>query len=170
MLGLESSLWSELRHAYGAATDIPGLLRQLSSFPGESSYREEPWFTLWSSLCHQGDVYSASFASVPHIVSALTVDPLRASMSFFLLPASIEVARESAHVVVPSSLSGAYHNAIAQLPLLAGAAAQPDWNESICTAALAATAVATGNHKIARLLMETEQSDIEDVLNWLRSR
>jgi len=170
MLALDSLFWSELRHAYGGATDIPALLRQLSSFPSESSYQDEPWLTLWSSLCHQGDVYSASFASVPHIVSALTADPLRASMSYFLLPASIEVARESKGIVVPTSLSSAYHMAIAQLPSLAGAAAHQSWNESICTSALAATAVATGNHKIARLLLETDHSDIQDVLDWLQSR
>ncbi|HEU4670565.1 MAG TPA: hypothetical protein VFR91_07640 [Dyella sp.] len=170
MLALESSFWSELRHAYGAATDIPALLGQLASYPDERSYQDEPWFTLWSSLCHQGDIYSASFAAVPHIVQALAANTSRASVSYFLLPASIEVARDSANAVVPPSLSVAYFAALAQLPVLAGAAARPDWDESLCTSALAATAAATGNHQTARLLLETEQSDIPEVLNWLQSR
>ena len=170
MLALESPFWSELQHAYGGASDIPALLRQLSSFPSESSYQDEPWFTLWSSLCHQGDVYSASFAAVPHIVGVLANDPGRASMSYFLLPASVEVARESKGILVPSSLSTAYSTALAQLPSLAAAAAQPAWNESFCTSALAATAVATGNHQTARLLLETGHSDIPEVLDWLQSR
>ena len=170
MLALESPFWSELRHAYGAASDIPALLSQLTSFPGETSYKDEPWFTLWSSLCHQGDIYPASFAAVPHIVGALAANPSRASMSYFLLPASIEVARASGSIVVPPSLATAYFAALAQLPMLAGAAAHPAWNESLCTAALAATAAATGNHQTARLLLETEQSDIPEVINWLQSR
>jgi len=170
MLALESPFWSELQHAYGYASDIPALLRQLSSFPNESSYQDEPWFTLWSSLCHQGDVYSASFAAVPHIVGALATDPVRASMGYFLLPASIEVARESKGIVVPVSLSVAYSAALVQLPSLAAAAAQPGWNESICTSALAAIAVATGNYQTARLLLDTEHSDIPEVLDWLQSR
>ncbi len=170
MLALDSPFWSELRHAYGVASDIPALLSQLTSYPNEASYQDEPWFTLWSSLCHQGDIYSASFAAVPHIVETLTADPSRASMSFFLLPASIEVARASSKIVVPTSLANSYFAALAKLPMLAGAAAQPGWSESLCTSALAATAAATGNHQTAQLLLETEQSDIPEVINWLQSR
>ena len=108
--------------------------------------------------------------NVDHIVGVLANDPGRASMSYFLLPASVEVARESKGILVPSSLSTAYSTALAQLPSLAAAAAQPAWNESVCTSALAATAVATGNHQTARLLLETGHSDIPEVLDWLQSR
>lgn len=170
MLALESPSWSELRHAYGAATDTPALLSQLTGYPSEASCQDEPWFTLWSSLCHQGDVYSASFAAVPHIVQALAANASRASVSYFLLPASIEVARASINAVVPPSLSVAYFAALAQVPVLSAAAARTDWDESLCTSALAATAAATGNHQTARLLLETEPSDIPEVINWLQSR
>jgi len=67
MLSLESPRWSELTHAYGCASDIPALLRQLMAV-SDANADEEPWFTLWSALAHQGDVYSASFAAVPHVV------------------------------------------------------------------------------------------------------
>jgi len=170
MLGLDNPFWSELRHAYGEASDIPGLLSQLAGYPSEASYQDEPWFTLWSSLCHQGDVYPASFAAVPHIVRALAIDPARASMSYFLLPASIEVARASGGITAPPSLENSYFKALAQLPMLAAAAAKPGWDSSTCTAALAAMAAATGNHQTAQLLLETEQSDIPAVVNWLQSR
>jgi hypothetical protein len=170
MLALEDPLWSELQHAYGAASDIPSLLRQLADYPSEANYQAEPWFTLWSSLCHQGDVYSASFAAVPHIIEALAANPARASLSYFLLPASIEVARTSTSAVVPPALEQAYRAALAQLPLLGASVAQPDWNQSLCTAALAATAAATGNHQVAQLLLETEPNDIPAVIEWLQSR
>ena len=49
MLSLESPRWSELEHAYGQASDIPPLLRQLQDLPG-SVGQSEPWFTLWGSL------------------------------------------------------------------------------------------------------------------------
>lgn len=64
LFSLESSRWSELEHTYGQASDIPSLLKQLVEVP-DSSDNKEPWFPLWSSLAHQGDVYSASFAAVP---------------------------------------------------------------------------------------------------------
>jgi hypothetical protein len=69
-LPLDSPRWSELDHAYGKAAGIPALLRHLESFP-PSSPDDEPWFSLWSALAHQGDVYPASFAAVPHVVRAL---------------------------------------------------------------------------------------------------
>lgn len=52
--------WSQLTHAYGPADDIPALLDQLASDP-----TSERWTDLWSALCHQGSVYSASFAALP---------------------------------------------------------------------------------------------------------
>lgn len=56
--------WADLTHAYGSAQDIPGLLEQAT--PDSTS---PVWTELWSRLCHQGTVYSASFAALP----ALTV-------------------------------------------------------------------------------------------------
>lgn len=52
--------WSQLRHAYGPADDIPGLLARV-----EPDMRSPLWTDLWSRLCHQGTVYSASFAALP---------------------------------------------------------------------------------------------------------
>ena len=56
MLSLDDTQWAELSHAYGRASDIPALLRQLYALP-HASGQEEPWFSLWSALAHQGDVY-----------------------------------------------------------------------------------------------------------------
>lgn len=58
MLPLDSPRWSELEHAYGAAGDVPALLRKLGDAPS-SANDAEPWFSLWSSLAHQGEVFSA---------------------------------------------------------------------------------------------------------------
>jgi hypothetical protein len=69
MLPLNSDKWSELQDAYGPATNIPELLQQLSLDPRpKRNYTEEPWFSLWSALCHQGDIFTASYAAVPHII------------------------------------------------------------------------------------------------------
>jgi hypothetical protein len=57
MIDLDDPCWQKLSHAYGSAADIPELLRQLARETGRKpAYDSEPWFTLWSSLCHQGDV------------------------------------------------------------------------------------------------------------------
>jgi hypothetical protein len=52
--------WSELRDAYGPATEVPDLLAAASADDGRGV-----WDDLWSRLCHQGTVYSASYAALP---------------------------------------------------------------------------------------------------------
>ncbi|MFE2017737.1 hypothetical protein ACFW9O_06720 [Streptomyces sp. NPDC059499] len=53
--------WSQLRHAYGPAGDIPDLFACLNG--GKED--EKVWHDLWSALCHQGTVYEASYAALP---------------------------------------------------------------------------------------------------------
>jgi len=55
--------WSTFRHAYGDASDVPALLDGLSPDPNDDS-----WGEVWSRLCHQGTVYSASFAALPRLL------------------------------------------------------------------------------------------------------
>lgn len=57
--------WADLRHAYGAAGDVPALLTVLS--PDASA---PVWEELWSRLCHQGTVYTASFAALPLLLES----------------------------------------------------------------------------------------------------
>lgn len=114
MLSLDSAEWSKLSHAYGAASDIPELLRQLESLPS-SEGRDQPWFSLWSSLAHQGDVYSASFAAVPHVVAYLSAAPTKAGYSFFQFPAWVEICCAKHGIEVPTELAPAYWEAIAKL-------------------------------------------------------
>ncbi len=116
MLSLESRRWSDLQHAYGQASDIPALLKQLADVP-DSSDNKEPWFTLWSSLAHQGDVYSASFAAVPHIVAALASAPLKADFTYFQFPAWVEICRKKGGVPVPEDIAPSYFEALSRLPL-----------------------------------------------------
>jgi hypothetical protein len=66
MLTLDSPKWCELYHAYGPASDIPRLLMRLRTCPDEDT-----WDDVWSCLCHQGTVYTATYAAVPHIAALL---------------------------------------------------------------------------------------------------
>ena len=54
--------WASLQHAYGTAEDVPDLLRAAE----ESGNEVGPaWDELWSRLCHQDTVYTASYAALP---------------------------------------------------------------------------------------------------------
>lgn len=54
--------WSLPRHAYGAAGDVPGLLAEARALDEDEG---GVWDELWGRLCHQGTVYSASYAALP---------------------------------------------------------------------------------------------------------
>jgi hypothetical protein len=102
VLSLDSDRWAELQHAYGSAADIPALLVELRRLPG-SGGEAEPWFTIWSALAHQGDVYSASFAAVPHVIAALAIDPPNADSAYFQFPAWVEICRVRNSAAVPTT-------------------------------------------------------------------
>jgi len=165
MLNLDNPRWSELEHAYGAASDIPPLLRQLSSLP-PSQGQAEPWFTLWSALAHQGDVYSASFAAVPHVVAALASAPERADSSFFHFPAWVEVCRYRKNVQVPSDLQPAYAEALGKLPGLVAAASSREWSAEFLACALASIAAAKGFPAVAEAAQDLTPKVADAFIAW----
>ncbi len=169
MIPLDSPLWSELRHAYGSASDTPELLRDLASLPA-SAGNAEPWFSIWSSLAHQGDVYSASFAAVPHVVDALATAPGRADSTYFQFPAWVEVCRRKKGVPVPPDLEAAYLSALARLPKLVAEAAAETWSPDMLACALAAIAATKGYPSVAEAVLELDTEGADEFLKWLHDR
>jgi len=166
VLSLESERWSELQHAYGGAKDIPALLKQLHGLPA-SDGEAEPWFFLWSALAHQGDVYSASFAAVPHVVAALATAPSKAGESFFQFPAWVEICRAKNQVEVPPDLQGAYFESLAQLPGLAAQALGGNREAGFLACALSAIAASQGQHAIAEAVLEVSSPEVaSQFLDW----
>ena len=165
MLSLDSPRWNELSHAYGSAADIPALLRALESLP---SVDGEPWETLWSSLAHQGDVYPASFAAVPHVVRALASDPTRATFAYFQFPAWVEVCRQKHGTPIPEDLAPAYFTALKELPGLVAAAAAAPWdNELMLPCAMAAIAAAKGEARVAEAALELTPDMASSFMEWV---
>jgi hypothetical protein len=165
MLSLSSPRWSELRHAYGAAHDVPAWLLQLETVP-TSAGDAEPWFSLWSALAHQGDVYSASFAAVPHVVAALASAPSKADTSYFQFPAWVEICRSKNQVAIPSDLSAAYVGALARLPALVAEASKEPCSPAQLACMLAAVAVANGQPAMAEAALELTPEVAEEFLAW----
>lgn len=169
MLRLESPRWSELWHAYGAAVDIPALLGQLQTVLS-SMDGSELWFILWSALAHQGDVYSASFAAVPHVVHALARAPDRADHGYFQFPAWVEICRAKSQAEIPEDLRAAYVHALAQLPSLVAAASSRAWDPDFLACALAAVAAAKGQHAVAEAVLEFTPDVAEEFMEWFFTR
>lgn len=170
MLDLDSSRWSELVHAYGSADDVPDMLRDLETTPNPGDSTDEPWFSIWSALAHQGDVYSASFAAVPHVVRVLAAAPDRAGFDFFQFPAWVEICRQRTREPVPEDLHEAYFQSLAQLPALVAAAADHPWDAPMVQSALAAIAAVKGTVDVAEAASELAPDVAREFLAWFEQR
>jgi hypothetical protein len=166
MLLLDDPRWGQLSHAYGPAVDTPSLLRQLADKTGQhQDYADEPWFTLWSSLCHQGDVYSASYAATPHIVQIALSAQGPIDFGFLQLPVCIEVARKNGRgSEVPGFLAKGYEQAIALLPECVNAQQVYDWSRDMAVCAAAALAVSKGHHELADAIINLDDNWIAKII------
>ena len=113
--------WPTLRHAYGSASDIPSRLEHARHAAPPRDYRDEPWYSLWSALCHQGDVYSASYAAVPELVAIAEQrrSESRVSIECLYMAAIIELERAAPEGLstppeIAPELVTSYQKAIAQ--------------------------------------------------------
>jgi HEAT repeat protein len=79
--------WASLQHAYGEATDVPGLLRDLLS--ADPMVREGAVYELFGNIWHQGTVYPATAAAVPFLYELLTTPDVPDKTSIAHLLASI---------------------------------------------------------------------------------
>lgn len=167
MIELDDPRWRKLSHAYGTAADIPELLRQLARATGPKvGYQSEPWFTLWSSLCHQGDVYDASYAALPHIVEIAVSAKEPIDFSFFQLPAAIEIARNSGNgPPVPADMAEAYSHAVSRLTECVAVHRHEDWDEPTLLSAVSALAAAKGHHRIAEAIMNLDDDLITKLVD-----
>ena len=79
--------WKALSHAYGEASAIPRLIDRLRERPDEKT-----WDDLWSCLCHQGTVYSASYAALQPLCELARASPPSERLSPLILIANIIVS------------------------------------------------------------------------------
>ncbi|MCI3275195.1 HEAT repeat domain-containing protein [Streptomyces cylindrosporus] len=65
LTGIDEVDWASLRHAYGSAKDVPGLLRGLAS--ADPAEREVALDGMYGAVHHQGDVYDSTLACIPFL-------------------------------------------------------------------------------------------------------
>jgi hypothetical protein len=122
MLPLDSPRWKELRHAYGSAEHVPALLRALaaeatphySGDPAQARENPTPWEEVYSSLCHQGSIYSATYAAFPHIVAMAESAGVAVRGETLLLAGTIRIHNDSAWNL-PDDLAADFEQAMTQV-------------------------------------------------------
>jgi hypothetical protein len=127
-LSLDDPRWQELKHAYGSAADIPGLLEVLREESTEEE-RKEAWEEVWSALCHQETVYEATYAAVPHLVEvakgAKTLKE-RAGVYFFV-PFAFACSKYPEATQCPREFADAFDVALKELESLILEDLKLDW-------------------------------------------
>ncbi len=144
--------------AYGKASDIPMLLEQLESAALSSDPQSEPWFSLWSALCHQSDVYDATYAAIPHIVAIAASKPKEERLGFINFISVAEAYRHKRNSpAIPDDLQLAYYSALKKSVPLILECLERDWDEEGYKVLLAALAVLWGKYKLGVAIFEMEE-------------
>ena len=85
--GLDDIDWSSLTHAYGSASDVPGLLKAWAS--GQPEAAKEAQGALFGNIYHQGTVYEATAPAVPFLIDLLVRPEICERVGLVALLASI---------------------------------------------------------------------------------
>jgi hypothetical protein len=148
--------WDSLHHAYGPASDIPSKLARAATEFRPGHQPDSVWFELWSALCHQGDVYTASYAAVPSLIRIAESPDFRARYDPLLLAASVELARlEGCGPDLPDELVVSYRRALSRgLELATAALENSGLDEESIRAYRACVAAFHGRPFIARNILD----------------
>jgi hypothetical protein len=98
--------WKELKHAYGSAEDIPGIISALTPDPSSPA-----WEDLWSRVCHQGTTYSASPAVLPFL--------LNVASNWSVTDRAMPLALAASIVAAPQTILDGYGETVEALRTLA---------------------------------------------------
>ena len=159
MLELDSPKWDKLTHAYGQASDIPALLEQLKTAPRRASWRSEPWFSLLSALCHQDDVYTASYAAVPHVVAVAAAKPAGERLEHLQFVGWVEACRHRKKApALPAALKTDYRASLEQAgSLILECLEISSWKEGELMVLLGALAAVRGRYKLGAAIFDLEK-------------
>jgi hypothetical protein len=89
--GLDDVEWSRLNHAYGEAVDIPHRIRTLLSKNAKA--RDRALHELFSTICHQGTVDSATAHAAPFLLELLAAPGFADKEAIFYLLSCIAEVR-----------------------------------------------------------------------------
>ena len=155
MLELTNPKWNELVHAHGTGKDIPPLLKQLQMAPAPKDHSTEPWSSIWSNLCPDNRVFTASYAAVPHIVDVAATRPQPERLAHLHLVSMIEALRHRVEApALPAELTADYLASIQRSISLMLACLVGEWNGQGCTVALGGLAALLGQPALGMAIFE----------------
>ena len=113
MLNTDSPRWAELEHAFGNASEVPRQLHQLFE---KQNYGNDPHEVLFGCLCHQGSIYTATYAAVPHVVNAFSTQSTNSKIWLFTFLGLVAISKDTQPI--PDDLRMAYFKAMNEAKFL----------------------------------------------------
>ena len=159
MLSLDDERWSNLRGGYRTPYDPRPEFESLRV----DGRRPEAWKTLWNELHHQGDVDTASYAAVPHLV-ALYLEAGEPDWNTYALVGCIEVERVRANPGVPDWLLPGYNAGLSALAEQASREVLATSDPLIVRSALGLIALTRGLRLQGELLLFYGEDELAEMI------
>ncbi|WOO40344.1 hypothetical protein [Rubellicoccus peritrichatus] len=156
MIPLDDPIWQTLEGGYRVPYNPMPALERLEM--AETREEEKEVFReLWDKLHHQGDVGTASYATVPHLVKIGKKKGIK-SYDLPALVALVEIQRhESQNPSLPEEFKESYANALVSIPELIASSLPGDCDEYITSSVCAALAASKGQFNLARAYLEMRE-------------
>ena len=156
MLSLDDERWQDLEGGYRKPFDPRSMLSKLEA----DKDTKAAWDDLWKGLHHQGDVGSASYAAVPHLVRIYrkrgTID-----WNTYAIVAAVELARENGkNPEVLKWLEEDYFRAIHELAEVGAVEVLRTKNAVEIRAILSILALAGGARTHAKFLLDYSAEEL----------
>jgi hypothetical protein len=160
MLSLDDQRWKLLKGGYRVAFDATRALRELL----DRGSGQAAWDELWQNLHHQGDVDTASYAAVPHLVRVIEAAG-EIDWNGYALIATIEIERHRGrNPPLPDWLAAEYKAAWdLLLPLALRDFPRAD-NALAAQAILGVLALCKGLRAIGEIVSHFDESEIDEIL------
>jgi hypothetical protein len=159
VLSLDDKRWSDLTGGYGTRFDPRSLLEKLEAGNGLAA----AWHDCWDQLHHQGDVGTASYAAVPHIVRIYRKNGLL-DWNAYAIVAVVELARlKGANPGVPEWIEDEYFRAIQELAEIGATEILRAQTQEAVRAILGVLAIAKGLRTHGRFLIEFSEPELLEI-------
>lgn len=159
MLPLDDPRWREYIGGYREPYDASDALKRLLDGPDSVGALEE----LDDELCHQGDLGSASYASLPWILEYLRRRPDLDARAVGLV-LTIEFGRPFNREQVPDEVRKGYDRALGLLSDVVLSKRGGQWDDRQTQVAAAVLALGQGNAWFARTYCELDRSMLDHLL------
>ena len=90
--GIDNIDWSNLKHAYGDASDVPENILNLVNPDNEK--REKAYFKIYGNIFHQGSRYEATPYAIPFIYELIKTEPVPDKHKLIYLLVNLAVGYE----------------------------------------------------------------------------